>query len=87
MKPARFHVDGKTTALEMLDGTRYPAREGVIEVANPNHVRLLEHPAGLRRWNAYGFSGAPEAVCGGCGFSQFAALAGRPCPRCGGTLQ
>lgn len=73
--------------LDMKDGARYEARpNGTIEVNNPEHVRLLDHESGLRRWNAWIFPSAPEAVCRGCGFRQFAAFARRPCPHCGGEF-
>ncbi len=78
---------GSCLGLDMPDGTRYDARDGHIEVERADHAAAILSQREVRASaRVYGYQGLPGATCGGCGFETLAALAGRPCPRCGGRF-
>ncbi len=72
--------------LDMLDGTRYDAHEGYVEVHERYVPSLREVRDGTLRLvgsRVTAFSAAPGITCPSCRFERLAAFAARPCPRCG----
>ena len=75
--------------LDMVDGTRYDARNGKVEIDNPAHVRQAlksgNHQFGAISLPVTGFRTVArgEKHCN-CGFTAFKWQA--TCPRCGADL-
>jgi hypothetical protein len=83
--------DEKDVQFRHMDGTVYPAQDGVIEVDNATHAAQLD--AASKHGDivkvlpkALGFTGVAGVTCTRCLFEQFACLSDRPCPRCGASF-
>lgn len=76
---------GNTLSLDMPDGTRYKGAGGYAEVDNPRHLELVRNRSALRVMGTL-YTPRPAASsveCPSCHFQQYAAMADRPCPKCG----